>query len=132
MTFTQWMHAVDTALAEMTAGGASSRVTWRVLGERVERLAGALRARGIESGDRVSVLIPPGADLIAVVYACWSIGASVVIADTGLGIGGIRRAIRGARPRHVIGVPAGLVLARTLAIPGQRLSSVTASSCVAR
>lgn len=112
----------ETALAEMTAGGASSRVTWRVLGERVERLAGALRARGIESGDRVSVLIPPGADLIAVVYACWSIGASVVIADTGLGIGGIRRAIRGARPRHVIGVPAGLVLARTLAIPGQRLS----------
>ncbi len=113
----------ETALAEMSARGAGSRVTWQALGDRVERLAAGLRARGIETGDRVSVLIPPGADLIAVVYACWSIGASVVIADTGLGIGGIRRAIRGARPRHVIGVPAGLVLARTLAIPGQRISS---------
>lgn len=113
----------ETALAEMSTRGAGSRVTWRALGIRVEQLAAGLRARGIEPGDRVSVLIPPGADLIAVVYACWRIGASVVIADTGLGIAGIRRAIRGARPRHVIGVPAGLVLARTLAIPGQRISS---------
>ena len=110
------------ALAEMSTRGSGTRITWQALGDRVDQLAAGLRARGIERGDRVSVLIPPGADLIAVVYACWAIGASVVIADTGLGIAGIRRAIRGARPRHVIGVPAGLVLARTLAIPGQRIS----------
>lgn len=120
------------ALAQMQARGTARLVTWEALGLRVTRLAAGLRARGIEPGDRVSVLVPPGADLIAVVYACWAIGASVVIADTGLGLAGIRRAIRGARPRHVIGVRAGLALARTLAIPGLRLSTASLQSIAAQ
>ena len=113
------------ALAEMQARGPARLVTWEALALRVTHLAAGLRARGIEPGDRVSVLVPPGADLIAIVYACWAIGASVVIADTGLGLSGIRRAIRGAQPRHVIGVRAGLALARTLSIPGLRISTAS-------
>ena len=109
----------------MQSRGPARLVTWEALALRVTQLAAGLRMRGIEPGDRVSVLVPPGADLIAIVYACWAIGASVVIADTGLGLSGIRRAIRGAHPRHVIGVRAGLALARTLSIPGLRISTAS-------
>ena len=110
----------NTAIVEMS--GAGRRVTWRQLADKVDELAGGLHARGINPGDRVALLIPPGADLIAVVYACWRIGAGVVIADSGLGVSGMRRAIRGAAPDHVIGISRGLALARTLRIPGLRLS----------
>lgn len=114
---------LETALVEMGEQGIARNVTWGLLSRRVAALAGGLQARGITPGDRVSVLIPPSADLLAVVYACWSIGACVVIADTGLGAAGIRRAIRGAAPDHVIGIRAGMALARTLRIPGQRIGA---------
>ena len=120
------------ALAEMQSRGPARLVTWEALALRVTDLAAGLRVRGIEPGDRVSVLVPPGADLIAIVYACWAIGASVVIADTGLGLSGIRRAIRGAQPRHVIGVRAGLALARTLTIPGLRISTASLPAITAQ
>ena len=120
------------ALAEMKSRGPARLVTWEALALRVTKLAAGLRVRGIEPGDRVSVLVPPGADLIAIVYACWAIGASVVIADTGLGLFGIRRAIRGAQPRHVIGVRAGLALARTLSIPGLRISTASLPAITAQ
>ncbi|MUH46337.1 MAG: AMP-binding protein, partial [Actinobacteria bacterium] len=110
------------ALIVMGSRGVTQRVTWGHLNRRVAELAAGLTARGVQPGDRVSVLVPPGADLLAIVYGCWTIGASAVVADTGLGIAGIRRAIRGARPQHVIGVRAGMALARTVTIPGLRLS----------
>ncbi|MDA3021420.1 MAG: alpha/beta fold hydrolase [Actinomycetota bacterium] len=109
-----------TAIVEMS--GAGRRVSWRQLADTVDKLAAGLHSSGINPGHRVALLIPPGADLIAVVYACWRIGAGVVIADAGLGVNGMRRAIRGAAPDHVIGISRGLALARTLRIPGLRLS----------
>ena len=45
----------------------------------------ARRARGVRRGDRVALLVPPGADLTAAAYACWRAGAAVVVADAGLG-----------------------------------------------
>lgn len=112
-----------TCLVEMGRHGVRRRVTWAQMHEMAEGLARGLYARGVRPGDRVSVLIPPRADMIAVVYACWRIGASVVVTDSGLGIPGMRRALRGAHPNHVIGIPAGLALARTLRIPGLRMST---------
>ncbi|MDP1877700.1 MAG: AMP-binding protein, partial [Actinomycetota bacterium] len=109
------------ALAEPHDGG-WRRVTWSLLARQVDLLAAGLAARGIRRGDRVAVLIPPGADLIAVVYACWRIGASVVVTDAGLGVRGIHRALRGAWPRHVIGIPKGLALVRATRIPGARIA----------
>lgn len=101
--------------------GAQRTVRWNQLAERVEQLAAAFAARGV--GGRVALLIPPGPDLIAVVYALWRIGACAVIADTGLGVRGLRRAIGSAGVQHVIGIPRGLALARSLRIPGLRIST---------
>ncbi|MFM7147466.1 MAG: alpha/beta fold hydrolase, partial [Actinomycetales bacterium] len=82
-------------------------LTWGALAHQVQFAAGALIANGVRAGDRVAILVPPGPQAIAIVYACWRIGAVVVIADRGLGVRGMRRALRAALPDHVIGIRAG-------------------------
>ena len=110
------------ALSEPMEDGSWRHVSWGLLRRRVDDLARGLRGRGIRPGDRVAVLIPPGADLLAVVYACWKLGASVVVTDAGLGARGIHRALRGAAPRHIVGIPRGLALARATRLPGRRIA----------
>ncbi|TFD31570.1 alpha/beta fold hydrolase [Cryobacterium cryoconiti] len=114
----------ETALIDMAppGGGAPRVVSWRLLSRRVRQLACGLDRLGVRKGDRVSLLIPPGADLTAVLYACVRIGAIVVVADAGLGLRGLTRAVRGARPDHVIGAAPGLLAARALDWPGQKIS----------
>ncbi|WP_327016100.1 alpha/beta fold hydrolase [Cryobacterium sp. MP_3.1] len=114
----------ETALIDMAPGtGADPRVvSWRLLSRRVREIAAGLHQIGVRRGDRVSLLVPPSADLTAVLYACIRLGAIVVVADAGLGLTGLTRAVRGARPDHVIGALPGLMAARALGWPGQRIS----------
>lgn len=112
-----------TCLAEPGSDGGWRYVPWHLMHRNVDALARGLSARGVHRGDRVGVLIPPGADLLAVVYACWRIGAIVVVTDAGLGVRGMRRALRGAAPRHLIGIPRAMALVRVLALPGRRIST---------
>ncbi|QHC56894.1 alpha/beta fold hydrolase [Rathayibacter tanaceti] len=122
-------HAEDDSLAlvEMAppGGGGPRSVSWRLLSRRVRELAAGLRASGIGPGDRVSLLVPPGADLTALLYACLRIGAVVVVADAGLGLRGLTRAVRGAWPDLVVGALPGLSVARALRWPGGRISTQT-------
>ncbi len=117
------MAAVDQpCLITMGRSGNGQVVSWRTLADRVARIACGVQRRGVGAGDRVSVLIPPGPELVSVIYALWSIGAVAVIADKGLGVQGMRRAIRSAAPDHVIGSRQGLLLARTCGIQGAYIS----------
>ena len=109
------------AVIEMGKAGVRRQVTWGELNLRVDRLTRGLAAQGIMPGDRVSLLIPVSIDLVAVIYACWRIGAAAIVTDAGLGLRGMRRAIRGAHADHVIGIRAGLALTRGLGIPGRRI-----------
>ncbi|WP_307786179.1 alpha/beta fold hydrolase [Rathayibacter sp. SD072] len=122
-------HADDDALAlvEMAPPGGDGprRVSWRLLSRRVHELAAGLRASGVRPGDRVSLLVPPGADLTALLYACLRIGAVVVVADAGLGLKGLTRAVRGTWPDLVVGALPGLAVARALGWPGGRVSTQT-------
>jgi len=132
----------DTALVEMAPSGSSSArsaqpapprvVSWRLLSRRVRELAAGLDRVGVRRGDRVSLLVPPGADLTAVLYACVRIGAIVVVADAGLGLRGLTRAVRGARPDHVIGQAKGLTAALALGWPGRRISTTRLPAPVRR
>ncbi|RFA09567.1 hydrolase [Subtercola boreus] len=131
-------HATDPrpAVVEIAPRGAKRgsgirSVSWALLKRRVDELAAGLTAVGVERGDRVSLLVPPGADLTGVLYACLRIGAVVVVADAGLGIPGLSRAVRGARPDHVIGIETALAAARVLGWPGQRISARTLSAPLA-
>jgi acyl-CoA synthetase (AMP-forming)/AMP-acid ligase II/pimeloyl-ACP methyl ester carboxylesterase len=126
----------DTALIEMVPPGRGRRgprvVSWRLLARRVREIAAGLAAVGVKRGDRVSLLVKPGADLTAVLYACLRIGAIVVVADAGLGLKGLTRAVRGARPNHVIGQTPGLLAARALGWPGQKISTERLPAALAR
>lgn len=114
-----------TALVDMAPrGGRRGRprhVAWRLLARRVDEVAAGLAGIGVRPGDRVSLLVPPGADLTCVLYACLRLGAVVVVADAGLGVGGLGRAVRGAGPAWVVGVPRALAAARALGWPGRRI-----------
>ncbi len=99
--------AVSDAAADRTIDGAA-------FGRRVAMFADSLRARGVEPGHRIAVLVPPGIDLIAVVYACWRIGAVTVVADRGLGLRGLGAAVRSARVQHVVGPRQATVAARSM------------------
>ncbi len=88
---------------------------------RVRRLAAGFRSTGVAGGDRVAVMIPPGIDLTAVVYACWEAGLTVVLVDAGLGIRNMHRAVRAADPDWLVGIPPAMVAARALGWPGRRI-----------
>ncbi|MFM2721356.1 alpha/beta fold hydrolase [Microbacterium mcarthurae (nom. nud.)] len=124
----------DVAVIDMATrvDGAPLRVSWRQLATRVEEIAAGLDTLGVRAGDRVSLLVPPGPTLTAVLYACLRIGAIVVVADRGLGIRGLSRAVRGAVPDVVIGEVAGLAAARTLGWPGRRISAASLPAATGR
>ena len=58
--------------------GPQSRATYRELWDDAKRIAGVLRARGVQRGDRVAMLVPNVPDFPRVYYAVLAIGAVAV------------------------------------------------------
>ena len=114
----------EPALVEMAAPGGTRTITWRLLARRIDEVAAGLVDIGVRPGDRVSLLVTPGADLTAALYASIRVGATVVVADAGLGLRGLTRAVKGARPDWVIGALPGLAAARALGWPGRRIATL--------
>ncbi|MGU3409483.1 alpha/beta fold hydrolase [Microbacterium sp. M1A1_1b] len=114
----------EPALVEMAAPGGTRTISWRLLARRIDEVAAGLLDVGVRPGDRVSLLVTPGADLTAALYASIRIGATVVVADAGLGLRGLTRAVKGARPDWVIGALPGLAAARALGWPGRRIATL--------
>lgn len=116
-------HAHHPAVVELGAeDGETREISWSLLNRRVDDIAAGLLGHGVRPGDRVSLLITPGADLTGVLYACFRIGAVAVVADAGLGMAGLTRAVIGSHPDWFIGIKKALVGARALGWPGRRLS----------
>jgi acyl-CoA synthetase (AMP-forming)/AMP-acid ligase II len=112
-----WAALDERAHEEATAfvdGATGERTSFHELHHRVMGIARGLGELGLQPGDRVAMLVPPSADLVAAVYAVWRAGGVTVIADRGLGLRGLGRAVRGARVDWVIGPPQALAAARTL------------------
>ncbi len=84
--------------------------TWYELADRSRRVAAGLADAGLARGDRVAVFVRPGADLVAIVYALFSIGASPVLVDPGMGRKGVVRCLANVAPKALIGVPAAHAL----------------------
>ncbi len=110
------------AVIEMGRRGPARTITWKQLAATVRDVSAGLTAVGVRPADRVALLVPPGADLTAVLYATWRAGAVPVIADAGLGLPGLRRALRGAGVQHVIGVARGLSAAKGMGLRGTFIS----------
>ncbi|UVI35838.1 alpha/beta fold hydrolase [Brevibacterium spongiae] len=100
----------------------AQQITWRHLWHVTTSIANGLLDLGVKPGDRVSMLVPPGNNLTAALYACLKIGAVAVVADAGLGPKGMTRAVTSADPQWIIGELPGLTLARAFGWPGRRIS----------
>ncbi|CAA9284956.1 MAG: Haloalkane dehalogenase-like protein / AMP-dependent synthetase/ligase in alkane synthesis cluster, partial [uncultured Friedmanniella sp.] len=72
-----------TAVAEIH-DGVTSRTSFAALNQRIRDVAAGLAASGVRPGERVALLVPPGLELTVAVYACWRVGAAIVVADAGL------------------------------------------------
>ncbi|HYN30107.1 MAG TPA: alpha/beta fold hydrolase [Dermatophilaceae bacterium] len=113
--------AHETSPAVVEVGGAT--VDWATLARRVDDTAAGLVASGLRSGDRVGLLVPPSVDLTVALYAVWRAGGVVVVADKGLGLAGMRRALRSAAVQHVVGSAEGLAAARVMGLPGRPVAA---------
>jgi acyl-CoA synthetase (AMP-forming)/AMP-acid ligase II len=60
------------------------------------------------------MLTPPGVDLVAAVYGVWRAGGVTVVADRGLGLRALGAAVRGSRPKWVIGPKKALAAAAAM------------------
>jgi olefin beta-lactone synthetase len=108
------------------------RLSFAALAADVHALAAGLHAHGVQPGDRVASLVTPGRELATLLYACWRLGAVVVVADAGLGPKGLSRALRSAAPAHLVGVPRALAAAAALRWPGRRIAAGAPSKALRR
>ncbi|MBC2596099.1 AMP-binding protein [Ruficoccus amylovorans] len=87
------------------------------------RVAAAhLRARGIDRGTRVLLMVKPGFDLIVTVFALFKLGAVPVVIDPGMGWGHFRACVRQSKPEALVGIPAATWLSPLL-LRGYRFRS---------
>jgi acyl-coenzyme A synthetase/AMP-(fatty) acid ligase len=112
----------DPAPAVIEMGPSGRSISFGDLHNRIENIAAGMAASGINAGDRIALLVQPGVDLTAVLYGLWRRGAIAVVVDAGLGLRGIRTALRSAGPKYVIGGFKGLAAARTMGLAAQFIS----------
>lgn len=82
-----------------------TRVSYAELDRRASGLAGALAKRGLARGDRVSLFVRPGIELILVTHALLRLGAVPVLIDPGMGKKSLLACIERMQPRALIGIP---------------------------
>ena len=99
------------AFADMASG---QSISWADFADRVDVVAAQLADRGLRAGEHVAMLTPPGVDLVVAVYGVWRAGGVTVVADRGLGLRGLGRAVRSTRPSWVVGPSRALRAAKTL------------------
>jgi len=93
--------------------GTVARLSYRELGGRVARFAGALRAQGVERGDCVVIYMPMVPEAVVAMLACARIGAVHSVVFGGFAPHELAKRIDDARPVMVISASCG--------IEGQRL-----------
>ena len=93
----------DSPITHSTKG-----ITFRELQRRVATLAGALRARGIEKGDRVIIYMPMIPQAIEAMLACARLGAIHSVVFGGFAANELAVRIDDAQPKAIIAASAGL------------------------
>ena len=99
--------------------GPDGTLSWADLDARSTTGACSLQGSGLRPGDRVSLLVPPSCELLVAAGAVWKAGGVPVVADASAGMRQLRRLVRAAAPRFVVGtrVTMGLATAARFA-PG--------------
>src|SRR3954464_2118103 len=82
--------------------GEEREVAGGELQDRSNQIANALRERGVEVGDRVAMVLPPGPDTAAAFFAVWKCGAILLSMSVLYGDEGIRHRIGDSEPRLLL------------------------------
>ncbi|HHL21233.1 MAG TPA: propionyl-CoA synthetase, partial [Aliiroseovarius sp.] len=88
--------------------GTITRITYGELQDRVARLAGALRAQGIEKGDRVIIYMPMVPEALVAMLAVTRLGAIHSVVFGGFAANELAVRIEDATPKAVIAASCGL------------------------
>jgi acyl-CoA synthetase (AMP-forming)/AMP-acid ligase II len=91
-----------------------AHLSYRRLDEISDEIAIGLRAIGISPGARAVLMVPPGLDLFAVVFAVFKAGIIPVLIDPGIGPRNLGRCFGEAAPEVFIGVPKAILAGRLL------------------
>ncbi|MDO5612864.1 MAG: propionyl-CoA synthetase [Paracoccus sp. (in: a-proteobacteria)] len=83
-------------------------ITYRELRDRVASLAGALRAKGIEKGDRVIIYMPMIPEALEAMLACARLGAIHSVVFGGFAANELAVRIDDAKPKALIAASCGL------------------------
>ncbi len=93
----------DSPITHSTKG-----ITYKELQSRVASLAGALRAKGIEKGDRVIIYMPMIAEALEAMLACSRLGAIHSVVFGGFAAHELAVRIDDAKPKAIIAASCGL------------------------
>lgn len=79
--------------------------TFRQLEDESNTLANGLAALGVRPGERIALLVRPGMEFIALVFALFKAGAVVVLVDPGMGRRNLVACLSEAEPEGFVAVP---------------------------
>lgn len=110
------------AIVDATGGG-HVVTTFGQVRDRADRLANALRARGVARGDRVAVLLPQSADVVVSHVAAYKLGAIVLPLAALFGVDALEYRLTDSGSRVVITDAAGVEKLKSIrhALPGLEL-----------
>jgi acetyl-CoA synthetase len=106
-----------TAIIEVSQDWRVSPVSFGHLRERSNRLANALRARGVERGDRIAILLPQGRAVLTAHLAAYKLGAIAVPLAALFGVDALAYRLVDAGVKALVTDAAGLVKVAQIAEP---------------
>ena len=89
-------------------------INYRSLQERTATFAGALAARGVQSGDRVLIYMPMVPDAIVAVLACARLGAIHTVVFGGFAANELAVRIDDATPKAIVSASCGIEVSRVI------------------
>ena len=84
---------------------AYTHLTFSQLDAESDRLARGLVNTGIDRGVRVVLMVSPGLDFFALVFALFKVGAVPVVVDPGMGLKKMLACLKESQPTAFIGIP---------------------------
>jgi acyl-CoA synthetase (AMP-forming)/AMP-acid ligase II len=98
--------------------------TFAELNREVDARCHQLTEAGIARGTKVLVMVKPGRDLIALVFAMFKMGAVPVLIDPGMGLKGFLNCVRRSQPEALVAIPLGVWVSRVFRAPFRSVKTV--------